>query len=128
LIELEGTIAVILDARADEYNFALFGASAGKLKRLTDDLVIKFDKLANCLLKITGDIYLVGSLEKVRASGILVRDNFHFTPEIHSHPYGTNVARLGWAKIQAGQMDDLLSLVPQYSHKPSFKEFGKFML
>ena len=64
LINIEGTMAVILDAKSDEYNFALFGASSGKLKRLTDDLVIKLDKLAEKLSKISGEIYLVGNIRE----------------------------------------------------------------
>jgi tRNA threonylcarbamoyladenosine biosynthesis protein TsaB len=49
LINVEGTMAVILDAKADEYNFALFGASRGKLKRLTGDMVLKANVIKeNC--------------------------------------------------------------------------------
>jgi len=124
LIEIEGTIAVILDARADEYNFALFGASFGKIKRLTGDLVIKFDQLIEKFQKITGDIYLVGNLDQIRNASPLTYKNFHFADEVHSHPYGINVARIGWIRIKAGKIDDPLTLVPQYSHKPTFKEFN----
>ena len=124
LIGIEGTIAVILDARADEYNFALFGASFGKLKRLTEDLVIKFEQLLSKLQKITGDIYLVGNLDQIRKENLLTHKNFHFADEVHSHPYGINVARIGWIRIKAGKIDDPLTLVPRYSHKPTFKEFN----
>ncbi|HVN67695.1 MAG TPA: tRNA (adenosine(37)-N6)-threonylcarbamoyltransferase complex dimerization subunit type 1 TsaB, partial [Candidatus Sulfotelmatobacter sp.] len=83
LVEVAGTIAVILDARLDDYNFALFGAAAGKLKRLTGDLVIKQDKIVGLLEKIEGELYLTGS----RVKGQGPRKQFHFADEVHAHPY-----------------------------------------
>ncbi|MDD4179385.1 MAG: tRNA (adenosine(37)-N6)-threonylcarbamoyltransferase complex dimerization subunit type 1 TsaB [Candidatus Margulisbacteria bacterium] len=125
LIEIEGTMAVILDARADEYNFALFGASGGKLKRLTDDIVLKLDVIKERLSKISGEIWVVGSLKELRdfreqngGAG-----NHHWVEDIHSHPYGINVARLGLEKIKAGQIDDPLKLTPNYSHQPNIREY-----
>lgn len=121
LIDIEGTMAVILDAKSDEYNFALFGVSEGKLKRLTDDLVIRIDPLVKKLEKITGKLYLAGNLKELRLK--LRKDNFHFAEDVHSHPYGVNVARLGLEKIKAGQTDDPMKLVPNYSHKPNIREY-----
>jgi tRNA threonylcarbamoyladenosine biosynthesis protein TsaB len=121
LVDIEGTMAVVLDAKADEYNFALFGASSGKLKRLTHDLVIKFDKLVDKLSKISGEIHLVGNLRDFK--GKLKGKNFHFAEDIHSHPYGTNVARLGLLNIEAGETADPFKLTPKYSHKPNIREY-----
>ncbi|MFH1684098.1 MAG: tRNA (adenosine(37)-N6)-threonylcarbamoyltransferase complex dimerization subunit type 1 TsaB [Candidatus Margulisiibacteriota bacterium] len=123
LIDIEGTMAVILDAKREEYNFALFGASGGKLKRLTDDLVIKHDQLVNKLLKISGSLYLVGNLKETRNSKLATCNNFHFAEDMHSHPYGINVARLGLLKIKAGKTEDPLQLIPKYSHKPNIREY-----
>lgn len=122
LVDIEGTMAVILDAKADEYNFALFGAK-GKLKRLTDDLVLKLDHMIDKLSKITGEIYLVGNLTGIRDRVSGIKENFHFAEDVHCHPYGVNVAKLGLLKIKAGQTDDPLKLVPHYSHKPNIREF-----
>jgi tRNA threonylcarbamoyladenosine biosynthesis protein TsaB len=124
LVDIEGTMAVVLDARADEYNFALFGASQSKLKRLTDDLVLKLEVLLDRLSRISGDIWVVGNIREVRGKIRENQENIHFAEAIHSHPYGINVARLGLLKNKAGQTDDPLKLVPQYSHKPSFREFN----
>ena len=121
LIEIEGTMAVILDAKSDDYNFALFGATGGKLKRLTDDLVLPINKIIEKLSKITGEIYLAGNLKAV--SGKLKGPNFHFAEDLHSHPYGINVARLGLLEIKGGKTEDPLKLVPQYSHQPNIREF-----
>lgn len=119
LIDVEGTIAIILDARLDEYNFALFGAADGKLNRLTDDTVIKYDALSNCLEKITGKIWLAGNMPHTLVWG----PQFHLADEIHSHPYGINVARIGGLKIGQGEMADPLALVPNYSHQPTIREY-----
>jgi tRNA threonylcarbamoyladenosine biosynthesis protein TsaB len=121
LVDIEGTMAVVLDARLDEYNFALFGASQGKLKRLTADLVLKLDVLIEQLFRISGEIWVVGKIKELKA---LKGDNYHFADELHAQPYGVNVARLGSLKIKAGQSADPLKLVPDYSHLPSFREFG----
>lgn len=121
LVDIEGTMAVILDAKVDEYNFALFGASRGRLKRLTDDSVLKVDRLIGCLERISGEIWIVGNSREMREK--LTGDNFHFAEEAHSHPYGINVARLGLIKIKAGQSGDPFKLVPQYSHKPNIREY-----
>jgi len=125
LVEIEGTMAVVLDARADEYNFALFGAHGGQLKRLTDDIVLKLDVIKERLSKISGEIWVVGSLKELKdfkeQQG--VAGNYHWTEEVHSHPYGINVARLGREKIKAGQIDDPLTLTPNYSHQPNIREF-----
>ncbi|MGB9612575.1 MAG: tRNA (adenosine(37)-N6)-threonylcarbamoyltransferase complex dimerization subunit type 1 TsaB [Candidatus Margulisiibacteriota bacterium] len=122
LVDIEGTMAVILDARANEYNFALFGASSGKLKRLTEDLVFRFDHLVDKLSRITGKLYLVGNLREIK-DHLSDKQNFHFAEELHSHPYGINVAKLGLMKIRSGKVDDPLTLAPCYSHKPNFQEY-----
>jgi tRNA threonylcarbamoyladenosine biosynthesis protein TsaB len=91
----DGKVAAILDARWDEVNFALFEISAGQLKRLTDDQVVK-----------------IGELDDRGAE----RET--------GHPYGVNVAKLGLLKLRDGQKDDPLTLIPHYSHKPHFKEYN----
>ena len=47
LIDISGTIAVVLDAKSDDYNFALFGADQGKLKRITADMVLPLNQLVD---------------------------------------------------------------------------------
>ena len=121
LIDIEGTIMVVLDARADEYNCALFGASQGKLKRLTADVVLKLAALKERIAGISGDIWLVGNTKELKD---LKDNNLHFAEEVHGHPYGTNVARIGLEQIRAGKTDDPLKLVPLYSHQPNIKEFN----
>jgi tRNA threonylcarbamoyladenosine biosynthesis protein TsaB len=122
LIDSEGTIMVVLDARADEYNCALFGASQGKLKRLTADVMMKLAALKERVAGISGEIWLTGNTKELRE---LKGSNFHFAEEVHGHPYGTNVARIGLEKIKAGKIDDPLKLLPLYSHQPNIREFNQ---
>ena len=123
LVDMEGTMAVLLDARADEYNFALFGAAEGKLKRLTNDLVLKSELILERLAMITGEIWLVGNINRIKKYEEINKENIHFAEEIHSHPYGVNIARLGLIKMQAGVVEDPLTLIPHYSYKAHFREF-----
>ena len=121
LIDIEGTMAVMLDAKRDEYNFALFGAHQGKLKRLTDDLVSTLDKIVSKFKQINGEIHIAGVVNDLRKK--LKGDNYLFADEIHSHPYGINVAKLGLMNIKAKKIADPLKLTPNYSHKPNIREY-----
>jgi tRNA threonylcarbamoyladenosine biosynthesis protein TsaB len=123
LVNIEGAMAVILDAKASDYNFALFGAHQGQLKRLTDDMVINFQKIVDKLGQVSGELHVVGNLKDFR--GKLKSKNLHLAEDIHSHPYGINVARLGLLKIKAKETEDPLKLVPKYSHKPNIREYNK---
>ena len=123
LVDIEGTMAVVLDAKRDEFNFALFGADQGKLKRLTDDLVMPLGKIVDKLSKISGKIHLAGNTVELKKK--LSGKNFIFAEDIHSQPYGINVARLGLAKINAGETADPQKFVPKYSHMPNIRVFKK---
>jgi tRNA threonylcarbamoyladenosine biosynthesis protein TsaB len=116
LVNIEGTMAVVLDARGDEYNFALFGASGGQLKRLTADLTLKLAVIKERLAAITGELWLVGKIDGMRG-------NIHLVAEAQCQPYGVNVARLGALQLAAGIKADPLALVPNYSHQPNIREF-----
>jgi tRNA threonylcarbamoyladenosine biosynthesis protein TsaB len=120
LIDIEGTIMVVLGARADEFNCALFGASQGKLNRLTDDVVMKLAALQARIAGISGEIWLTGETKELKT---LKTNNRHFAAEVHGHPCGINVARIGLEQIKAGKKDDPLKLAPLYSHQPNIREF-----
>jgi tRNA threonylcarbamoyladenosine biosynthesis protein TsaB len=122
LIEVQGTVMVIQDARADEFNAALFGVSGGKIKRITEDLVLKHDRIVELLKKNSGEVYLAGNFSGLREK--LTGININFAEDSHCQPYGVNVARLGLLKIKSGKTDAHLELVPQYSHQPNIREFG----
>ncbi|MFH1386379.1 MAG: tRNA (adenosine(37)-N6)-threonylcarbamoyltransferase complex dimerization subunit type 1 TsaB [bacterium] len=122
IIDIEGTMMVILDARHDEYNVAMFGASGGALRRVTEDQVCKFVGLLDKIKNISGDIWLVGATKEFKE---VKGANYHFADETHSQPYGINVAKLGLPLIKAGQVADPLTLVPNYSHQPNIREYNR---
>jgi tRNA threonylcarbamoyladenosine biosynthesis protein TsaB len=124
LIDSNGTIAAILDAKRDDYSFALFSVANGKLKRQTDDLVLTIDGIAAKLSEQKGEVHLTGNLKEIRVK-MKKNDGIHFAEDTHSHPYGINVARLGLLKIKAGQIEDPQSFVPKYSHVPNIREYKK---
>ncbi|MBU0502414.1 MAG: tRNA (adenosine(37)-N6)-threonylcarbamoyltransferase complex dimerization subunit type 1 TsaB [bacterium] len=95
-IKKDGRVAAISDARWDEFNVAIFEVKTGQLKRLTEDKVVKENE--------------IDDQGAVREFG---------------HPYGVNVAKLGLIKLKAGQKDDPLTLVPNYSHMPNIREYNK---
>ena len=101
----ECTIAVVLDAVKDENNFALFTSDTNKVRRLTDDMVVPKARIEELLKQIKGKICVTGP------------DN--------NFAYGKNVALIGLAKIKEGKTEDLLSLVPEYSHMPNIREYKK---
>lgn len=103
MIKKEGTVVVILDAKSDDFNFALFLAMEGKLERQTADMVLKLNEIKERIPKIKGEVYQLNGNK--------------------AHPLGVNVARLGLLRIKADQTDDPLKLVPAYSHKPNIREY-----
>jgi tRNA threonylcarbamoyladenosine biosynthesis protein TsaB len=105
LVYIEGAMVVILNAKSDEYNFALFGAHNGEIKRLTEDMVLTKEHIDRKLATVKGKLHLVDGAKM--------------------HPYGINVAKLGLLRIKAGKIDDPLKLTPQYSHKPNIREFKR---
>ena len=122
LIDSGRTIAVAVNAMRDEYNFALFGSDQGKLERLTDDLVVKLDKIAEVFMKIEGDIMLISDSE-VRS--VIKNENIKFAGPGADVAWARNVALIGIEKLKNKEISDFISLSPQYSHKPNIREFKK---
>ncbi|MFA5839503.1 MAG: tRNA (adenosine(37)-N6)-threonylcarbamoyltransferase complex dimerization subunit type 1 TsaB [Candidatus Margulisiibacteriota bacterium] len=122
LVNEDGEIAVVLDARADEYNYALFVASKGAMKRISADEVIKLDDLKAKLLSVNEPMRIAG---KVVEFENVMNKNLHFADRSLCDPLGINVAKLGLIKIKAGQTEDVYQLSPKYSHKPNIREFNR---
>ncbi len=125
LVDIEGTIATVTDATRDDYNFALFSSRDGKLKRLTEDFVIDLDRLLNTFGEIKGVLYFVSIVPDL-SKKILIKNpqsKIKFVGIEQSLPYGRNVARLGALRVKAGDLDNPLTLVPSYSHKPNIREY-----
>ena len=96
------TVLVVLDAKRDEFNVALFAAQAGTLKRLTDDFVITKAKLDEKIEKIEGEIIIA-----------------------KKYPRAANVAMLAKDKVKDAGLEGFLKLLPQYSHQPNIRRYNK---
>ncbi|MFH1542311.1 MAG: tRNA (adenosine(37)-N6)-threonylcarbamoyltransferase complex dimerization subunit type 1 TsaB [bacterium] len=92
-------IAVMLDAKRDDFNFACFKVEVGRLVRKTEDMVLTEPEIL------------------ARTKEMLLLDGRKI------HPLGINVAKIGLQKIKVGQTDDSLTLVPNYSHQPNIREY-----
>ncbi len=120
--DIEGTVAVAVNACRDDYNFSLWGSSGGKLKRLTADITVKIDRIIEVMSSVKGKITLAAdaTLKKtVKSDNILLAD-----PR-NTVPWAMNVARIGLEKLRNKEVEDYIKLSPSYSHKPNIREYRK---
>lgn len=119
-----GTIAVLVHACRDEYNIALFASDGKALKRLTDDLVVKFDRSVELFSQINGKLVLAAEEKLYRE---ILKKNKNSQLEAadpkDTVPWAINAARIGVMKLKAGEKEDYLTLSPEYSHKPNIREY-----
>ncbi|MFC1559915.1 tRNA (adenosine(37)-N6)-threonylcarbamoyltransferase complex dimerization subunit type 1 TsaB [Candidatus Margulisiibacteriota bacterium] len=119
-----GTIAVLVHACKDEYNIALFASNGKALKRLTDDLVVKFDRSVELFSQISGKLILAAEeklyneiLRKNKSSQLELADPKNIIP------WAVNAAKIGVMKFRSGEKEDHLTISPEYSHKPNIREY-----
>jgi len=120
------TVAVIIHACRDEYNMALFSSGAEGIKRLTEDTVIKLSGVSRFFSKIKGGMILASEervYEEVIKNGVC--PGIRPCEPKNLVPWAVNVARIGAKKFGSGIKEDYLSMVPDYSHDPNIREFGK---
>ncbi|MBU0687464.1 MAG: tRNA (adenosine(37)-N6)-threonylcarbamoyltransferase complex dimerization subunit type 1 TsaB [Candidatus Margulisbacteria bacterium] len=120
------TCMIILDAKSDEFNLALFADAKDGLKRLTDDFVISRDKLFEKIKQIDGNLIVAGALDKLDLPKELKnKDNLTFVSFLKSFPRAVNVAKIAVNKVKEAGLESFLSLIPKYSHRPNIKRFVK---
>ncbi|MFH1710569.1 MAG: tRNA (adenosine(37)-N6)-threonylcarbamoyltransferase complex dimerization subunit type 1 TsaB [bacterium] len=131
-IDLEGTVAVAVNACKDDYNFSLWGSSRGGLKRLTNDITVKMDRILEVLSSVKGPITLAadGALSARGGSAFggkkyIRNDNILIAEDKNTVPWAVNVARIGIEKLRKNEVEDHIKLAPSYSHKPNIREHGK---
>jgi tRNA threonylcarbamoyladenosine biosynthesis protein TsaB len=120
--DIEGTVAVAVNACRDDYNFSLWGSNRGELKRLTADITVKIDRILEVMSSVKGKITLAAdaALKKsVKSDNILLAD-----PR-NAIPWAVNVARIGLEKLRNKEVDDYINISPSYSHKPNIREYKK---
>jgi len=116
LIDIEGTVLAMTDARADEFNFAAFTCKGKKLTRLTEDLVLRFSRIVELLSQVKGKLYLAGRTEEVYSQ----LSNTQIT-SVPAYPRGSCVASLGEKLIAEGKIPP--NILPRYSHLPNIREW-----
>ncbi len=121
---LEGTIGIIMDAVKGELNFALFSSDTRNIRRLTEDIVVKEERIRSFIDEISGKLYIV-DIKNILDNNIDSNSSVNISDEINNIPYGVNVARLALDKLRSGEKDDYLTLVPKYSHMPNIREYKK---
>ncbi len=122
LIDFNGTIAVAVNACKDDYNFSLWGSKKGELKRMTADITVKMNKIAEVISKVKGKMILAADKE---LKNIIKNDNILFAEEKNVVPWAVNVARIGLGKLKKNEIEDHIALAPTYSHKPNIREHKK---
>lgn len=123
LRDITETIAAITDARQDDFNFALFTSNNGKIERLTEDMVLHFDRLIEVLGKVTGTLHLVGNFEDIFSKIKEINPDTKIIASANNIPSGFNVALIGEQLIKEGKTEDPLKLTPKYSHSPNIREY-----
>jgi tRNA threonylcarbamoyladenosine biosynthesis protein TsaB len=121
-IDLNGTVAVAVNACRDDYNFSLWGSSGGQLRRLTGDVTVKIGAIAGQLAKVQGMMTLAAD-EALRKK--IKNDNILIAEPKNAVPWAVNVARIGLEKLSRKEVEDHIKIAPSYSHKPNIREYKK---
>ena len=120
-IELGGLVAVVVDARKNEFYAALYRVVADGLEKLTEDLVVTLEQLASRITEhITEDVTFIGD-SKAKDAAILVGTRGHRAAVFETGTLdmrGVSVAAIGAARFTRGEMDRVASLEPLYIRAP----------
>jgi len=119
-VNVEGTVAVVLDAVKDEYNFALFTACGSKVSRASEDSVLSTKQLKDLLDRFSGAVYVVSPFDGIE--NISKNDKII---HIKAFASASSVACAGYLGYLSGQKDDPIKMVPNYSHMPKVREYKK---
>jgi tRNA threonylcarbamoyl adenosine modification protein YeaZ len=121
-IDIDGTVAIAVNACRDDYNFSLWGSSRGELKRLTGDITVKIGKIVEKLSGVEGKMILAAD-ETLRK--MIKNDNILVAEQKNIVPWAVNVARIGLKKLKNKEVGDYIKMAPNYSHKPNIREYRK---
>jgi tRNA threonylcarbamoyladenosine biosynthesis protein TsaB len=119
VVNFDGMICSLLDARKREVYFALFGLDGQNLKRLTEDAMTSIDsaldQLRNCHRTSGSSLVFIGDGARTYEK-FLTRD-FGRSLQIADNGYSSiaaQVASLAEGRFRANRIDDLALLVPVY--------------
>lgn len=123
LRDIDGTIASITDACQKDYNLALFTSNRRKIERITEDLVIHFDRIMEVFSEVRGRLFLTGQVNGIYERMLELNPKSKIQQAQINIVSGYNVALIGGEYIKEGKVSDPLTLIPRYSHKPNIREF-----
>jgi tRNA threonylcarbamoyladenosine biosynthesis protein TsaB len=114
---IDGLVAVVVDARKNEVYAALYRVVADGLEKLTEDQVITLEHLASL---ITEDVTFIGDSTAKDAAALVSRKGHRATVfETGTLDMrGVSVAAIGAARFARGEMDRVASLEPLYIRAP----------
>jgi tRNA threonylcarbamoyl adenosine modification protein YeaZ len=121
-VDIDGTVAIAVNACRDDYNFSLWGSNNGKLKRLTGDITVKIGKIVEKLSEVRGKLILAAD-ETLRK--MIKNDNILVAEQKNIVPWAVNVASIGLEKLKNNEVGDYIKMAPNYSHKPNIREYRK---
>src|SRR5438046_197783 len=107
------TVCAALDARKREVYAALFAVEAGGPRRLTPDLALAPEALA---ARLPRPCTVVGDAGEVY--GAVLGAHARLLPFATHHPRGGVIARLGAARLAAGEAANVGTLEPVYVRPP----------
>ena len=107
------TVCAALDARKREVYAALFALEAGGPRRLTPDLALAPEALA---ARLPRPCTIVGDAGEVY--GAVLGAHARLLPFATHHPRGGVIARLGAARLAAGEAANVGTLEPVYVRPP----------
>lgn len=115
----EGIICACMDARCNQVYNALFKASGGKIKRLTDDRAILIDDLEQELKEVSNKIILVGD------GAILCYNKLHkllpcieLSDDNNRYQRASSVAKIAFEDYNCGKSVSAAELLPKYIRMP----------
>ena len=121
-VDIDGTVAIAVNACRDDYNFSLWGSDRGVLKRLTGDITSKIGIIIDKLSEVRGKLTLAAD-ETLRKK--INNDNILLAEQKNIVPWAVNVARIGLEKLKNKEVGDYIKMAPNYSHRPNIMEFKK---
>jgi tRNA threonylcarbamoyladenosine biosynthesis protein TsaB len=123
---IDGLVAVVVDARKNEVYAALYRVVADGLEKLTEELVVTLDYLAS---RITEDVTFIGDAKAKEAAALVSKQGSRVSvSETGSLDLrGVAVAAIAAARFARGEMDRMASLEPLYIRTPeaTFKPNAK---
>ncbi len=119
LMPTEGIIVPAMDARRSQVYTAIFKSDGEKLTRLTEDLAISTDELAEKLRDFSDNIYIVGDGFGVAASALAAGGiKLSKTPRLLVNENAYSCAALAERKYKDGEFTDDLGIIPTYLRMP----------